>query len=269
MARTISWASFVNSAKTPRVPSSTKTLTWLRGFLPRQSAMTATERVVAMVGGLAGIALTAMLLHLFGVDPKLPLIIAPMGASAVLVFVVPTSPLAQPWSVIGGNTLSALAGVTAMQLVPDPTLAAALAVAGAIGLMSLARCVHPPGGAVALTAVVGGPVVHALGFGFVLVPVALSSLLLVSVGLAFNNGVRRSYPHIAPAAAPVPVPARPMSISRADLEVALAKLDEKLDLDVEDLEALMHEAMLAAEARHAAVPVAAASRKDERVTASA
>lgn len=225
---------------------SSQTAQWLRRFLPRQTAMSGQERVVAFVGALAGIAITAMALALLGVDPRLPLIIAPMGASAVLVFAVPSSPLAQPWSVVGGNGLSALAGVLATQLVPDPTIAAAIAVAGAVGLMSLGRCVHPPGGAVALTAVVGGPVIHGLGFGYVVVPVLLSSALLVAVGLAFNNGVRRSYPHVAPVTSE---PVRGLSIERVDVEAALDALDEKLQLDPEDFEALVRQVMLAAEAR--------------------
>jgi CBS domain-containing membrane protein len=222
--------------------------------------MTTTERVVALMGALAGIAITAVLVQLLGSDPRLPLIIAPMGASAVLVFAVPASPLAQPWSVFGGNTVSALAGVAAMQLIPHPVVAAAVAVAGAIGLMSLARCLHPPGGAVALTAVVGGPAIHALGFSFALMPVALSSLFLVGVGIVFNNGLRRSYPHVAAPAVvpPVTAPTRALppldvsSVTRADVESALAALDERLDVDVEDVEALVHAVVAAAGARIAA-----------------
>ncbi|MER3609381.1 HPP family protein, partial [Klebsiella pneumoniae] len=81
-------------------------------------------------------------------------------ASAVLLFGVPSSPLAQPWSIVGGNVLSALIGVTVGMLVPD----AALAIAG----MYFLRCLHPPGGAVALTAILGGAGVHSEGYHFVL-----------------------------------------------------------------------------------------------------
>ena len=235
-------------------------------FLPRQAPMSGLERLVAVVGALAGIGLTAMTLALIGHDPGLPLIIAPMGASAVLVFAVPASPLAQPWPVLGGNGLSALAGVLAARLIPDPTIAAAVSVAGAIGLMSLGRCVHPPGGAVALTAVVGGPALHNLGFEYVLAPVLSSSALLVLVGLAYNNGLRRSYPHEAPV--PSKAPLAGLSIERCDIEAALDTLDEKLQLDPEDLEALVRQAQLMAEQRHAAgrvsesAPLPAALRAD-------
>lgn len=224
-------------------------VSWLRGLLPRQAPMSSLERLVAVVGGLAGIALTAILTTLIADDATLPLIIAPMGASAVLVFAVPASPLAQPWSVVGGNTLSAFAGVTSSLVLGEstPVLAAAVGVAAAIGLMSLARCVHPPGGAVALTAVVGGPAIHALGFDFAFMPVLLSSCLLVSVGLAFNNAMRRRYPHVAPPA-PAPVRAR-IDITRADIDRALADLDEQLDVDPDDVEALVRTIIAQAEAR--------------------
>ncbi len=79
-----------------------------------------------------------------------------MGASAVLLFAAPASPLAQPWSIVVGNGVSALMGVLSASLVPDPALAAALAVMLAIAAMFLTRSLHPPGGAVALTAVIGG-----------------------------------------------------------------------------------------------------------------
>ncbi len=65
-------------------------------------------------------------------------------------------PLAQPWSIVGGNVLSALIGVTVGMLVPDAALACGLAAALAIAGMYFLRCLHPPGGAVALTAILGG-----------------------------------------------------------------------------------------------------------------
>lgn len=231
-------------------PTTQTTKARLRRLLPRQAPMRPQERLVAVVGAFAGIGLTAIALAILGPDPALPLIIAPMGASAVLVFAVPSSPLAQPWPVLGGNGLSALAGVLAVELVPDPTLAAAAAVAGAVLLMSLARCVHPPGGAVALTAAVGGPAIQALGFGYALAPVLTSSALLVLVGLLYNRGVRRSYPHETPPIATTPAPRiGGLVIERRDVEAALEALDEKLQLEPEDLEALVRQVMLAAEAR--------------------
>ena len=94
-----------------------------------------------------------------------PWFIAPMGASAVLLFAAPASPLAQPWSIMAGNLVSALIGVTCAHAIPDPGLAAAAAGSLAIAAMFTLRCLHPPSGAVALTAVLGGPAVASLGYG--------------------------------------------------------------------------------------------------------
>jgi CBS domain-containing membrane protein len=60
-----------------------------------------------------------------------------VGASAVLVFAVPNSPLAQPWAVVGGNTVSALVGVLAVRWLGHSDLAAGLAVgAGLVGIVT-------------------------------------------------------------------------------------------------------------------------------------
>jgi CBS domain-containing membrane protein len=188
------------------------------------------DRLLACVGALAGIALTSLLTHLVLGPEAAAWLVAPMGASAVLVFAVPASPLAQPWPVIGGNILSALVGIAVARAVPVPHLAAGLAVGLAILLMSLTRCLHPPGGAAALTAVIGGPAVTAAGWGFALVPVGLNAALLAAAGLAFHRLSGHSYPHRA-AAPPDPHP--------EDLDAALADLDEPLDVTREDLALLI------------------------------
>ncbi len=174
-----------------------------------------------------------------------------MGASAVLLFAVPASPLAQPWSIIGGNLVAATVGVACARWIPDPGLAAGVAVAGAIALMFQLRCVHPPSGAVAVTAVLGGPAVQALGFGFVVMPVAINSMLLLLTALAFNNFARRRYPHRPPEAATqhqtrdVP-PSQRVGVTRADLDAVLAARGEFLDIEEDDLEAIIVEAELRA-----------------------
>ncbi|USI72669.1 HPP family protein [Sphingomonas morindae] len=170
-------------------------------------------------------------------------LVAPIGASAVLVFAVPASPLAQPWPVIGGNMLSALVGVAAAKAIAAPVPAAAVAVGGAILAMSLARCLHPPGGAAALTAVIGGPAVHAAGFGFALLPVGLNAALLVLAGMLLNRATGHSYPHRAPhPAAGAPHP--------EDLDRALADLGETLDVQRDDLDLLFARVAYHAARRH-------------------
>ncbi|KQU81653.1 MULTISPECIES: HPP family protein [unclassified Rhizobacter] len=221
---------------------------WLRAWLPAPAAVSTRERFRAVVGALLGIALTGLIsaVMLQG-SPAAIALIAPMGASAVLLFAVPASPLAQPWSLLGGNIVSAVIGVACAGWIDAPVLAAALAICLAIAAMFALRCLHPPSGAVALTAVLGGPAVHAAGYGFVLVPVALNSLLLLGVALLFNNATGRRYPHSQqPDAAHLHrttdgPPTERLGFTPADLQAALKDYDQVLDIGIDDLESLFHQ----------------------------
>lgn len=223
----------------------------LRAFLPEPAPLTAKERVRSAVGALLGILATGLVCRaVVGDTATLPVLIAPMGASAVLLFAVPASPLAQPWSIIGGNLVAALVGVTAATLVPNPFVACALAAGIAIALMMALRCLHPPSGAVALTAVLGGPTVHALGYGFVLWPVLANSAALLGVALIYNNLTGRSYPH-RPARSPDhktrdPAPLARRDFSAADIDAALRDYGEYLDVGRGDLQAILRQAQLRA-----------------------
>lgn len=224
--------------------------TWLRRFLPEQVPTTYAERARATIGAFIGIALTGALATVWaGSSAQVPLLIAPMGASAVLLFGVPASPLAQPWSIVGGNLLAALVGVTAAKEIGSPLLAAALAVAGAFAAMSLLRCIHPPSGAVALTAVLGGPHVTAAGYGFVAVPVLLNSVLLVLAALAYNNASRRSYPHQPHAPVHPHPPISRLRLTSDDIEDVLTDYGEALDISRDDLHKLFQELLGRAQRR--------------------
>jgi CBS domain-containing membrane protein len=222
-----------------------------RLFSPILAGATLRERLIACIGALVGIGLTGFISgYLFGQGPHLPLIVAPMGASAVLLFAVPASPLAQPWSIIGGNTISAMMGMIAAYFIPDPIIAIGVGVSLAIGVMSLTRCLHPPGGAAALTAVLGGPVVASWGFLFPFVPVGLNSCILVALGLIFHKLSRRNYPHVAPKpAANTHQTADPPSALRVgfreeDVDAALAAAQETFDIDRGDLTRLLQQVEL-------------------------
>lgn len=116
------------------------------------------------------------------------LLIGSFGASAVLAFGAPASPLAQPRNLVLGHVLSALTGVACQQLLPEAAwLAAPLAVATSIALMQYSQTLHPPGGATALIAVIGGDAVHALGFWYVLVPCLAGALMILGAALLVNN----------------------------------------------------------------------------------
>lgn len=200
-----------------------------RLFVPILAGASLRDRFFACVGALIGLALTAWIGMALGMTPY---IVAPLGASAVLVFAVPASPLAQPWPVVGGNALSALTGVATAHILGTSPIAAAIAVGAAILVMSLTRSLHPPGGAAALTGVIGGPAVAAAGFTFPLAPVAINSAVLVAAGIAYHRLSGHSYPHRAPTPAGAGFHAE--SIDRA-----LADLGETLDVDRGDLDLLL------------------------------
>ena len=209
------------------------------------------------LGALLGLLVTGVAARavIGGAPLTAPLLVAPIGASAVLVFAVPASPLAQPRSVVGGNVLSALVGVACVHLFPDPLIAAPLAVALAIMLMSLTGCLHPPGGAVALICALGGPEVARAGWLFALDPVGLDSLLLAGAGVAFHRLTGRSYPHRAPVTPPNPhgaadaPPGARAGFTTGDLDAALAHYGELLDVSRDDLDALFRQVELQAHQR--------------------
>jgi CBS-domain-containing membrane protein len=148
------------------------------------------------LGSAIGIALVALLHYRILDALGLSLLIGSFGASAVLIYGAVRSPLAQPRNLLGGHVLSALVGVTAQLLFgTEPILAASLAVATAIAVMHLSKTLHPPGGATALIAVVGGPSIHNLGYLYALMPVALGALVMLAVALLINNlAPTRRYP---------------------------------------------------------------------------
>jgi CBS domain-containing membrane protein len=233
-------------------------LKWSRyysAFVPAQPAPGLFDRLKAASGAIGGIAVTGLLCGLMlGNGLAHPLLVAPMGASAVLLFAVPASPLAQPWPVIGGNVVSALVGTFIAMLIPDPTLAAAVAVGLAIAAMSLLRCLHPPGGAVALSAVLGAAHTPP-SYMFALVPVGVNTALLVAVAIIFHRLARHNYPHLPPKAVSAhgtsdPAPAR-RSPTQRDIEAALDQYGETLDVNAADLQAVLRDAELrAAERSH-------------------
>lgn len=153
------------------------------------------EKIVSSVGGFIGIiAITLVSNQILGTKES-TMIIASMGASCVLLFAVPHGPLSQPWAVLGGHTLSASIGVTCGLLIADAHIAAALAVGLSIGTMYYLRCIHPPGGATALTAVIGGGAIESMGYQFVLTPVLVNACILILVATAVNFPFRaRRYP---------------------------------------------------------------------------
>jgi CBS domain-containing membrane protein len=215
--------------------------------LLKHTARLETQRITGHLGWLRGAVGAGLGIGLAGwvglvfagaSDGLYPMLVAPLGASAVLVFAIPASPLAQPWPVIGGDLLSAMVGLAAGMLLGDPVISAAAGVCVAIAVMTMARCLHPPGGACALLCALGATGAESWDFGYML-PIAANVLMLVLVGWLYNNFTGHRWPHVQ-----YPVPRQTMpfphpgTYRRSDIEEVLADWNEMLDVDVDDLDAV-------------------------------
>jgi len=226
-------------------PARRPALAWARDFLPAPMAVDARERARAVAGAFVGVLLAGLLCRAFAPSAAVAWLVAPIGASAVLVFALPASPLAQPWAVVGGNTVSALVGIGCVHAFGSTPWIAALAVALAIAAMFALRCLHPPGGASALLTVLAGIADPSFAF----FPVMLNSALLAAAGVAYNRTTGRRYPHGQQAAAPAAAPTDDGMLPRfsdADLDAALRRYNQVLDVSRDDLRGLLEQTELQA-----------------------
>jgi CBS-domain-containing membrane protein len=196
------------------------------------------ENLLSLIGGFLGIFCIFMSSYWL-LDPEIAVYIIPsMGASAVLLFAAPHAPFSQPWNVLAGHSVSAIIGVACWRWIPDYTVAASASVGLAIGVMYFTRCIHPPGGATALAAVIGSERLHELGYSYVFQPVLLNVITITLVAIAFNSLFKwRRYPArlrltkrstetVATGYAP---------INHEDFVYALSHIDTFVDIDEADL----------------------------------
>ena len=171
---------------------------WWHGFGPAMPVLPARETARASIGAALGLFLTAAILWaLDGAGTPLmssAVLIAPFGASAFLIFSFPASPFAQPWPAVVGNTISALAALGVLQLGLPMLPAISLAVLLAMVAMSLARALHPPGGAVAIATVLLARADQMPALSFALMPVCAGTAALVVAGVLWNLATGRAYP---------------------------------------------------------------------------
>lgn len=208
---------------------------WLRRFWPAPVGIDGRERLRVIVGVSLGVLIAALLSRWWAMDHAGPWMVGSLGASAILVFGMPSSPLAQPWPVLGGSTLSALVGGVCAALVPDPAVAGALAVGLAMALMVPLRCLHPPGGAMALYVVIA----QGNGLQLAAFPICFNALALVVLGVAYNTLTGRQYPHSQRWREPVGPPQSGPFVA-SDVDAALSHYNQLLDVSREDLEGLLH-----------------------------
>lgn len=234
----------------------------LRALGPAVARPALREILRAAIGVGIGLTLTAVLVTaLRGSAPLNSLLVAPLGASAFLIFAIPNSPLAQPWSVVVGNSVSALVAILVMHLVADIWLALPLAVAGAALAMMMLRAMHPPGGAVALSVVLaaqsGTP-----DFSWAIVPVALDSALLVLAGVLYTRPTGRRYPFRQTPEASIHgtrdvAPERRLGLTPDNLGALLARMNLAANIGTEDLARVLAAAEAEAAAQHIGATTAA------------
>lgn len=199
-----------------------------------------TEKLVSALGAFFGILLVFYSSAYFVTGTATYLVVASMGASAVLLFAVPHGRLSQPWALIGGHLVSAIVGVSCAKLIPDIFISASAAVGIAVAAMYYFHCIHPPGGATALSAVVGGSAVHDLGYQFILTPVLINVIAIISVAICFNYLFKwRRYPaYLAQkqsAASKASADQTYDAITHEDFVYALSEFESFIDISENDL----------------------------------
>lgn len=216
----------------------------LQPWLPASSTADAKERWRSVLGVMLGLWGVAWLSQGLADQVGHALwLVAPLGASAVIVFALPASPMAQPWAVVGGSMISALIGLLLTRSGIGMAWAVGVVVAASVLAMFVLRCLHPPAGALALWVVL----THTQAFDFLLFPLLFNLVLLVLVAVVYNSLTGRPYPHVAETLTTKPQPSR---FSAADLDSALAHYNQVLDVSRDELEKLLAYAEAAAYQRN-------------------
>lgn len=247
----------------------------LRALGPAMPMMKPGVAITAALGAATGLLACDLLLWLVtrGTEISHLLLVAPFGASALLIFVIPNSPLAQPWSVVIGNTASSLVALAVLQVTDVPLIAAPLAVGLAIIGMGIARALHPPSGAVALATVLAAGQPGFPGLSFVIVPVGLGSVFLVVGGIIWHRFTGRFYPFRQPQAPDEgkadPPPERRLGLRPEELASLIDRLRMAPNIGVEDLARVLDAAEIEASAHHLGGLTAADIMTRDLVTAEA
>jgi len=197
-------------------------------------------KLLSVISGFSAILIMALITQKLSIDSAYPIIVASMGASAVILFIMPSSPLAQPWPFFGGQLVSAIIGVASAQWFSDIAIASACAAGGSILVMLLLRCLHPPGAATAIAPVLAD---GSLDYGFVLMPVGLNAVIMLFMAIVINRWVLRyEYPVVPGNKNTLVKPAQQTGISDQDLKLALKNMDMFMDVSAGDLRKLLTDA---------------------------
>ncbi len=198
------------------------------------------EKLISGLGGLIALLIVFWFTRLTVGHDTSVYMLPSIGATAVLLFGTPHSALAQPWPVIGGHCVSAFIGVTCLLVIPDKLIAASCAAGLAITMMYLLHCMHPPGGATAMLAVIGGPEVEQIGYAFVVSPVLISVLAILVIATIFNFPFSwRRYPSTLAAVKTGQAQPSSQDLSTENLEFALTHLGSFVDISEDDARRLI------------------------------
>ncbi len=201
--------------------------------------LTIREKLIAILACLSAILLTGIITQNHAPE-HMPILVASMGASAVILFVLPSSPLAQPWPFVGGQMLSAIIGIYCAFYINPIFLASAISVGLAVAAMLGLRCLHPPGAATALAPVLGNPHLSTPDFDFLLLPVGINVVLLLILSIVINKIVlRRHYPvpliKAQSAITRNELKGHLVNVTQTDIEQAMQSIDHALDIGMNDL----------------------------------
>jgi len=223
---------------------------FIKCFMPQVTNASWTEKLRSGLAGGVAILILGWLLHALPQGTYQLMMLGSIAASAVLIFAVPHSPLAQPWNLIGGHLLSALPAWFCGIWLTDPLLAGALAVGLAIFLMYSLNCLHPPGAATALAVVMGSAQFHQMGATWTIYIIAANALIFLALALIINNLIPgRRYP-IGPLRATVaPKPGPFIALEREDLDWSLQQMNSAIDINVDDLSRIYQLALSRAQDR--------------------
>ena len=209
---------------------------WLRNFLPASVRIGYAEAFRISIGIALGLLITGLLSRWWSTGANSMWMVSSLGASAVLLFGMPSSPMAQPWPVLVGTVLSALVGAGMQALVPDTAIACALAVGLSVMLMVPLRCMHPPGAGFAAYVVLE----HINGVTLVVFPILFNIVALLFCAVLYNALTGRRYPHPQHSLKRGLNAESKALFAPEDLDAALSHYNQVLDVSRADLEGLLH-----------------------------
>ena len=200
-------------------------------------------KFLSVIASFSAILIAALVTRQLSIGAAYPILVASMGASAVILFIIPHSPLAQPWPFVGGQLVSAIIGIACAQWITDIAIASACAVGGSIFAMLLLRCLHPPGAATAMAPILTGHSISSLSYGFVLMPVGLNVIVMLVMAVIINRWLlRHAYPTVSDNKNAIVKPTQQTGISDQDLKQALENMDTFMDVSAGDLRKLLTDA---------------------------